>query len=78
MIKRKFSLLLLLLLLFSIQSAQYSNLYVDLPGYNNPSVLTGDKLRPDMLITLQNKCIYILELTIGYTAKNHQPVAMLL
>ena len=50
----------------AIQSAQYSNLYVDLPGYNNPSVLTGDKLRPDMLITLQNKCIYILELTIGY------------
>ena len=50
----------------AIQSAQYSNLYVDLHGYNNPSVLTGDKLRPDMLITLQNKCICILELTIGY------------
>ena len=29
-------------------------------------MLTGDKLRPDMLMTLQNKCIYILELTIGY------------
>ena len=50
----------------AIQSAQYSNIYVDLPGYNNPLVLTGDKLRPDMLITLQNKCIYILELTFGY------------
>ena len=50
----------------AIQTAQYSDLYVDVPGYNNPSVLTGDKLRPDMLITLQNKCICILELTIGY------------
>jgi hypothetical protein len=37
------------------------NLYADLPGYISPSVLTGDELRPDLLITLENKCIYILE-----------------
>ena len=50
----------------TIQSAEFFDLYVDLPGDISPSVLTGDKLRPDLLITLQNKCIYILELTIGY------------
>ena len=50
----------------TIQSAEFSDLYVDLPGYISPCVLTGDKLRPDLLITIQTKCIYILELTIGY------------
>ena len=46
----------------------HSNLYADLPGYINisPSVLTGDELRPDLLITLENKCIYILELNVGF------------
>ncbi len=29
------------------------------------AVLTRNELRPDLLITLQNKCIYILELTVG-------------
>ena len=43
-----------------IKSAQYSELYVDLPGYISPSVLSGDELRPDLLITLQTKCLYIL------------------
>ena len=46
----------------TIQSAKFSDLYVDLPGYISPCVLTGDKLRSDLLITLQTKCIYILEL----------------
>ena len=50
----------------AIKSCQYSELYVDLPGYISPSVLTGDELRPDLLITLQTNCLYILELTIGY------------
>ena len=45
----------------AIKSCQYSELYVDLPGYISPSVLTGDELRPDLLITLQTKCLYILE-----------------
>ena len=32
----------------------------------SPSVLTGDELRPDLLITLENKCIYTLEFTVGF------------
>ena len=43
-----------------------NNSNADLPGYISPSVITGDKLRPDLLITLENKCIYILELTVGF------------
>ena len=31
-----------------------------------PSVITGDSLRPDLLLEVYNKCLYILELTIGY------------
>ncbi len=50
----------------TLKSLNYSNLYVDLPGNISPSVVTGDSLRPDLLITIENKCIYILELTIGF------------
>ena len=50
----------------TLKSVDHSNLYADLPGYVSPSVLTGDELRPDLLITLENKCIYVLELTIGF------------
>ena len=49
-----------------LKSVNHSNLYADLPGYISPSVITGDELRPDLLITLENKCIYILELTVGF------------
>ena len=50
----------------TLKSLNYSNLYVDLPGYLSPSVITGDTLRPDLVLTIENKCIYILELTIGF------------
>ncbi|CAB3997596.1 reverse transcriptase [Paramuricea clavata] len=49
-----------------LKSVNHCNLYADLPGYISPSVITGDELRPDLLITLENKCIYILELTVGF------------
>ena len=32
----------------------------------NPSVITGDRLRPDLLLVTENRCLYILELTVGY------------
>ena len=50
----------------TLKSLNYSNLYVDLPGYLSPSIITGDTLRPDLVLTIENKCIYILELTIGF------------
>ena len=50
----------------TIKSVKACNIYADLPGFISPSVITGDKLRPDLVLTLTTKCIYILELTIGF------------
>ena len=44
----------------------FNNLYVDIPGFLNPSIVTGDKYRPDLLLTTKDNCLYILELTVGY------------
>ena len=41
-------------------------MFADLPGFVTPSAITGDSLRPDLLLEVHNKCLYILELTIGY------------
>ena len=37
-----------------------------MPSYPNPSVITGDDHRPDLLILTKDNCLYILELTVGY------------
>ena len=50
----------------TLQSSQSSTMYVDLPGFISPSVVTGDKYRPDLLLTTKDNCLYILELTVGY------------
>jgi hypothetical protein len=47
-------------------AVQNSTLYADIPGFKNPSVITGDSLRPDLLLVTENRCLYILELTVGY------------
>ena len=39
---------------------------MDLPGFIIPSVLSGYSLRPDLLLTISKKCLYILELTVGF------------
>ena len=41
-------------------------LYVDFPGYITPSVISGNSLRPDLLLTVSSKYLYILELTAGF------------
>ena len=41
-------------------------MYADLPGFISPSVITGDNLRPDLLLTYKNTCVYTLELTVGF------------
>ena len=50
----------------SLTCVKGSKLYVDLPGFITPSVITGDELRPDLLLTIENKLLYILELTVGF------------
>ncbi|CAB4032436.1 Hypothetical predicted protein [Paramuricea clavata] len=50
----------------TLTAVKNSTLYVDIPGFMNPSVITGDRLRPDLLLVTENRCLYILELTVGY------------
>jgi hypothetical protein len=45
-------------------SAERSKLYVDLPVFITPSIITGDQLRPDLLLAIENKVLYVLELTV--------------
>ncbi|CAB4044403.1 Hypothetical predicted protein, partial [Paramuricea clavata] len=35
----------------SLQTVSGSHLYVDLPGYKSPSIITGDTYRPDLLLS---------------------------
>ena len=50
----------------SLQGVTSTTLYADLPGFISPSVITGDNLRLDLLLTYKNTCLYILELTVGF------------
>ena len=46
--------------------SQHIQIYADLPSFPNPSVITGDDYRPDLLILTKDSCLCILELTVGY------------
>ena len=50
----------------SLLDVERSKMYVDLPGFISSSVITGDELRPDLLLTIENKILYILELSVGF------------
>ena len=43
-----------------------SALYADVPGFKSPSIITGDTYRPDLLLSLSNGSLYVVELTVGY------------
>ena len=43
-----------------------SSLYADVNGFLNPSIITGENYRPDLLFLIQSKCLYVLELTVGF------------
>ena len=50
----------------TFQSISNSTLFADIPGFVTASVITGDPLRPDLVSHFQNKCIYTVELTVGF------------
>ena len=50
----------------TLQYLNHCTLYVDLPQYLSPSLVTGDDLRPDMLISTPSNTLYVLELSVGY------------
>ena len=47
-------------------SLQPLKLYEDLPGYLMLSILTRESLHPDMLLSIEDKCLYSIELTVGF------------
>ena len=50
----------------TLQSVNSSKLYVDLPGNLSPCIITGDSLRPDMLLFKSEKRLNNIELTVGF------------
>ena len=52
----------------TLQSINCAKLYVDLPGYLSPCSITGDKLRPHILLSTADNILYIIELTVGFEA----------
>ena len=41
-------------------------MYAELPGVLSHYIVTGDHLRPDMLISIGSATIYLIELTVGF------------
>ena len=50
----------------TLQPINSSTLYADIDGFNNPSVITGDAHRPDLVLLTSSGCLYVLELTVGF------------
>ena len=47
-------------------SLQLGKIFADIQGFVCNSIITGHDLRLDLLLSLSNKSLYILELTVGY------------
>ena len=52
----------------NVPSQHFQNIFVDIPGFSNLSIITGDKHRPDLLLTTKDNCLHIChaQLTVGY------------
>ena len=48
------------------RSLQHAKIFADIPGFPSTSVITGNDLRPDLLLSLFNKSLYTSELTVEY------------
>ena len=38
----------------------HSSFYADVNGFLNPSIITGENYRPDLLFLIHSKCLYVL------------------
>ena len=52
-----------------------AKVYADLPGYNSPSIITGDEYRPDMLLLTTENTLYVAELTVGHESNLEKTVS---
>ena len=50
----------------TLETVNGSALYADVPGFKSPSIITGDTNRQDLLLSLSNGSLYVVELTVGY------------
>ena len=57
---------ILMFIAATLRSLQHAKVFADIPGFLSTSIITGHDLRPDLLLSLSNKSLYILELTVGY------------
>jgi hypothetical protein len=48
----------------TFQNLNECKLIVDLPGFESPSIITGDEYRPDLLVSTSDKHLYVVELTV--------------
>ena len=48
-----------------------SCLYADVNGFLNPSIISGENYRPDLLFLIQSKCLYVVELTVGFESNRN-------
>ena len=56
----------LLFLARSFSSLKHCLLYADLPCFSSPSLVTGDSLRPDLVLISPDNNLYLLELTVRF------------
>ena len=42
------------------------SIYAHVNGFLNPSIITGESDRPDLLFLIQSKCLYVLELSVCF------------
>ena len=58
----------------TLQTLNTCKLYADLPGMLNPSIITGDHYRPDILLITPESTLYIIELTVGFESNLNKNV----
>ena len=51
------------------------HLCVEVPGFNSPSIISGDVYHPDLpLASSSNSLLYVIELTVGYESNLYKNV----
>ena len=50
----------------TLKDIKDTSLFVDLPGFLSPCIITGEQFRPDMLLSTASIILYIIELTVGF------------
>ena len=43
-----------------------TSLFLDLPGFLSPCIITGEQFRPDRIFSTASNILYIIEFTVGF------------